>query len=111
MFQVLIDDPLYISGELIHACKGKKYNLSDEEREQKYASRRGRKNTEETKKKMRGKTAWNKGKKGYKTNAGKKISEALKGKPKPLVQCPHCNKTGGVSAMMRFHFDRCKTLC
>lgn len=33
---------------------------------------------------------------------------ALKGRPKPKVTCPHCGITGGVSAMMRFHFDRCK---
>ena len=24
------------------------------------------------------------------------------------VQCPHCEKIGGISNMTRFHFDRCK---
>ena len=26
------------------------------------------------------------------------------------VQCPHCNKTGGLGIMKRWHFDRCKTI-
>ena len=30
-----------------------------------------------------------------------------KRKPKPLATCPYCNKTGGISAMHRHHFDRC----
>jgi hypothetical protein len=40
-----------------------------------------------------------------------KIREAHKGKPKPLLQCPHCGKLGrGHSAMYRWHFDNCKHL-
>lgn len=27
---------------------------------------------------------------------------------KPIVTCPHCNKTGDKSNMMRWHFDKCK---
>jgi len=38
----------------------------------------------------------------------RKISEALTGKPQEKVTCPHCKKTGGVSAMTRWHFDNCK---
>jgi hypothetical protein len=30
-----------------------------------------------------------------------------KRKPKPLVTCPHCNKTGGISVMTRWHFHNC----
>lgn len=111
VFQVAKDDPRYVSGELIHISKGKTRTFSDEEKEQKYKTRRGQKRSVETKKKMSGRTAWNKGKTGYKTNAGQKISKMLKGNPKPLVKCPHCNKEGGVSVMKRFHFERCKSIC
>lgn len=38
----------------------------------------------------------------------KKISESLKGKPVRRVECPHCNKIGGISNMKRYHFDKCK---
>jgi hypothetical protein len=45
----------------------------------------------------------------------KNISDAKKGKPahnKGLsdvkVECPHCKKTGGRSAMKKWHFDKCK---
>lgn len=36
-----------------------------------------------------------------------KVSIALKGRKKPTVKCPHCNKEGG-SNMKRYHFDNCK---
>ena len=37
-----------------------------------------------------------------------RTSQALKGKPKRKVECPHCHKIGAVSPMKRFHFDFCK---
>jgi group I intron endonuclease len=40
-----------------------------------------------------------------------KMSEAHKGVPKgpqEQVECPHCGKIGGISAMKRWHFDNCK---
>ena len=40
-----------------------------------------------------------------------KLSAATKGKTKKKhdkVTCPHCNKTGGVGAFKRWHFDNCK---
>jgi hypothetical protein len=43
-------------------------------------------------------------------NKGLPQSEEIKQKkrkPKPLVTCPHCNTVGGISAMYRFHFDKC----
>lgn len=54
-----------------------------------------------------------------KTNLGKKFSDETKrrmseaaklrhSKPKPIVTCPHCNKTGSSVAMKRWHFDKCK---
>jgi hypothetical protein len=40
-----------------------------------------------------------------------KISEALKGIPKPEYTCPHCGKTGkGASNMQRWHFENCKVI-
>lgn len=36
------------------------------------------------------------------------ISSSPKGHKKEVISCPHCNKTGGKPAMMRFHFDNCK---
>jgi hypothetical protein len=29
-------------------------------------------------------------------------------KPKEIVVCPHCNKSGGKPVMIRYHFDKCK---
>jgi hypothetical protein len=38
-----------------------------------------------------------------------KIGKANSGRPKPQLQCPHCNKLGrGHSAMYRWHFDNCR---
>lgn len=33
--------------------------------------------------------------------------KANTGKKRKLVQCPHCNKIGGVNAMKRWHFNNC----
>lgn len=38
----------------------------------------------------------------------KSISNALKGKPLPKTECPHCGKIGAKSHMTRWHFDNCK---
>ena len=38
----------------------------------------------------------------------KKISDALKGKAKPIAECPHCGLVGGGGHMKRYHFDNCK---
>jgi len=35
------------------------------------------------------------------------ISQKLLGKKKPLVECPYCKKSGGASAMGRWHFTNC----
>jgi len=37
-----------------------------------------------------------------------KISIASKGVPKQVITCPHCGKSGGISGMKRYHFDKCK---
>jgi hypothetical protein len=62
----------------------------------------GRKHSEETKNLLSSKF---KGKKMPQEFIDK-ISKS-KGK-QALVICPHCNKEGGVSNMMRYHFDKCK---
>jgi len=38
----------------------------------------------------------------------KKQSEAMIGRSKPKLECPHCNKVGGAPAMKQWHFDNCK---
>lgn len=38
----------------------------------------------------------------------RKISESLKNKKQTNTACPHCDKTGGISNMKRWHFDNCK---
>ena len=35
---------------------------------------------------------------------------ALFKKPKEKVTCPHCGKEGGKPVMMRYHFDKCKSV-
>jgi len=40
----------------------------------------------------------------------RKIGAANKGKKKPTVTCPHCNKVGAKGNMLRYHFDNCKSL-
>lgn len=37
-------------------------------------------------------------------------SKMLKGVPKKEYVCPHCHKIGNGPVMMRFHFQKCKTL-
>lgn len=37
-----------------------------------------------------------------------KHSAALTGKHRPIVQCPHCGKTGGINNMSRWHFENCQ---
>ena len=62
-------------------------NHSDEHKAKNSAANKGKTRTEESKKKM---------------------SDWQKGVPKRIEQCPHCNKSGGVSNMTRYHFDNCK---
>ena len=67
--------------------------------------------TDETRKKM---SKSLKGRKiTWETNAttveaNLKRSQSLKGRPKPIIECPHCGKIGGASSMKQWHFDNCK---
>ena len=70
--------------------------------------------------KKQGYTPWNKGKKNVQVawNKGLKTGpmseETKKKKSHPLtnkreqVTCPHCQTVGDISAMKRWHFDRCR---
>lgn len=38
------------------------------------------------------------------------VSAQFKGIPKKKVECPYCGKIGGINTMGRWHFDNCKEL-
>lgn len=59
-----------------------KLNMTQEQKDKMHSWKKGRSLTEEAKQKLR--------------------------KPQSKIECPHCNKIGGISAMKRSHFDRCK---
>jgi hypothetical protein len=75
--------------------------------------RRGSKHTPETIEKLRqanlGKQAWNKGTVGIMKPWNKGLSLPERCVPAEKVMCPHCNKTGGIGAMKRWHFENCRT--
>lgn len=82
------------------------------------SNRKGVKLSAETREKMsENSNPWNAGKiLGPRDNQTRlTISKSKLGKPSILkgtsqseVICPSCNKTGGISAMKRWHFDNCK---
>lgn len=39
-----------------------------------------------------------------------KISESKRGKIKEKIQCPNCNKIGGLPQMKQWHFNNCKNI-
>lgn len=57
---------------------------------------------------LKGKTPWNKGiPTSAESNAKRTATQS--NIPKPVIGCPHCNKMGGKPAMIRHHFDNCKS--
>lgn len=81
---------------------------SQETRNKMSAKQKGRSFSEETKLKMSINSSkyWLGKKRSPMSNDQKqKLS-----KPKFIVTCPHCKKTGGVSAMHRWHFENCPSL-
>lgn len=74
--------------------------------------------SEETRKKQSlakiGKPSWNKGKKmseefrqmRHDLTVGKPAHN--KGVKQKIISCPHCGKTGGISGIKHYHFDKCK---
>lgn len=78
--------------------------VSHETKEKISNSLKGKPCSEETKEKRRKNQTGRK----YPPEFGKEISERQKGKPSSrLVICPHCNKEGRLSGMIRWHFDNC----
>lgn len=53
---------------------------------------------------------WNKGKPGniHSEDTKKKMSASASRKPKEIVTCPTCGKSGGKPVMTRYHFTNCK---
>ena len=85
------------------AAKNRTRNPLSEETKQKISkSNTGKIRTANTKNKM---ALAKLGKPGY-TRTEKTLSKQRK--PKEKVTCPHCNKEGGISSMVRWHFDNCK---
>ncbi len=97
------------------ARKGKKLKPFTISHRQKLSeARRKRITSEETKAKISESLKNNPKNKGWQLNEVSRekqkeaVRQALTGKPKEIVTCPHCCKQGGKAAMTRFHFDNCK---
>jgi hypothetical protein len=85
---------------------GDNYVRSEESRKRDSESKKGIKHSEERKKRMSESNTqrWSK----LSQDERKNIFKSVKGKPKPIVECPHCAMIGGISAMQRWHFNNCK---
>jgi hypothetical protein len=83
--------------KLSAARKGR--NKSEEHRAKMSAASKGRNKSEEHRAKMSA------------ARKGRNKSEEHRAKlslPKKIVICPHCNKSGGINIMNRWHFNNCK---
>jgi group I intron endonuclease len=65
--------------------------------------RKGTSQLEETKTKIRNARVTQ----VFSQSTRKKMSDAKKGKSKPVTQCPHCSKVGGLPQMKQWHYDNC----
>jgi hypothetical protein len=84
----------------------KGYGWSDETKKKQIEARTGKKHSEEHKRKL-GNAALER----WKTRGDelrKSYSLKMKGRFKPVVECPFCKTKGGKSAMIRWHFENCK---
>lgn len=82
-------------------------SISDATRAKMSVSKKGKKRSLEAREAIsRGKTGLMR--KPFAEEHRAKMSAARKGVPKPKIECPHCGKVGGNSAMKRYHFDNCK---
>jgi len=90
-----------------------KKSITPERRKKMSEIQKGKKHSAETRAKI---SAANSGKKHpmygkpVSEEHRKNISNALKGKTRKKITCPHCNKTGGDNNMKRWHFDNCKKI-
>jgi group I intron endonuclease len=78
--------------------------FSKEHKKKMSESARGKKHSEETKQKM---SEDRKGRK-HSVEAKQNMSRAQTGRKQKLVECPYCNKIGGLNGMTRHHFNNCK---
>lgn len=96
---------------------GKKYALgckhpprSPEWRQKQSLAKMGHVVSEETKKRLSCRMLGNQYTVGRKRPIEERIRIGLKLKdvPQTKIECPRCQKTGGVAAMKRWHFENCK---
>jgi len=80
--------------------KNKKH--SEETKHKISESKIGRKVSEETKKKM------SDTKQNVSEETRNKLRKAKKGISMRKINCPYCNKIGGISQMRQWHFENCK---
>lgn len=110
-----IKDPLCLNRHYINVDNGsnhfvRKGPLREESLKKMIESRKGQLLTEEHKRKI------GESRRGIKDKPEsiKRKSDAKLGNTnglgvkRALVECPHCHKTGGINAMKKWHFDRCK---
>jgi hypothetical protein len=84
---------------------------TEEQRQKNRLARLGKKDSEETRMKksqaFKGrKITWNLN--ATTPEANEKRRQALTGKQKPVILCPHCGKSGGAPQMKQWHFNNCK---
>jgi group I intron endonuclease len=88
---------------------------SEESKERKSQAQKIRWNsTSEEQRKEHGKKSSDNRSEESKINDIKRLNECYnpakqKGFKHKIVECPYCNKTGGLSAMKKYHFDNCKS--
>ncbi len=85
-------------------------NMADiNERRKRSIKLSGIKRSSETRAKMKeaqkNKRPWNK---GIPHSEEHKLKQSIAAKNREVVKCPHCNKLGQKSSMVRWHFDNCK---
>lgn len=79
----------------------KKFIRTEQHKSRISQSKMGKTHTEDTKKNMSD---------GAKRRYNSKVHPRLgKTYTQSQLQCPNCNKIGGISAMKRYHFDNCKS--
>ena len=85
--------------------------LTEEHRKKLSLAKKGKKQSKEA---IQKRTASLKGRKitwdlkATTLEANEKRSKSMIGRPKQKIECPHCNKTGGIPQMKQWHFDNCK---
>jgi len=113
-FRVAVDDPRFISGELVAHTKGKVTVVDKAGNKFRVAVDDIRIKTGELVNATAGTTTV-KDKNGNVMQVSVDDPRLASGELvgiragiKEVITCPHCNKTGGLSIMKRWHMDRCK---